>query len=188
MLSRARRLAGFTLVEIVVILAIIGMLAAVLTPQILGRMTTAQSASLLSTLKSLQTAATAHRTDMGRYPQKLRQLAVAPTNGVEDSCGRVIPGFTFSQWSGPYVDRDITSAGINIGGSIIADSLQRTPSTFSESGTLAITVSDVDQAVADQVDRSMDGAVDYLNGSILWAQVGTTGRGTLTLVYPVRGC
>jgi prepilin-type N-terminal cleavage/methylation domain-containing protein len=184
----SRRAAGFTLLEIVITLAIIGVLVAALMPQVLGRMTQGQSASLLSTLTGLQEAATAHRGDVGRYPQKLRQLAVAPTAGTKDSCGRVIPGYALSEWAGPYVDRNITAAGIAMGGSVIADSLRRAPATYSEVGTLYIDVADVDQAVANQMETAMDGTIDYLNGSILWAQVGTTGRGTLSLASPVRGC
>ena len=187
MLSPRRR-AGFTLLEIVISLAILALLVATLAPQILGRMSRGQSASLLSTLTGLQHAANAHRGDTGRYPQKLRQLAVAPTAGVEDSCGRLIPGSGLSLWAGPYVDRNIPATGIPIGGSVIADSLRRTPSTYSDVGTMFIDVSDVEQAVADQMEIAMDGTVDYLNGSILWTQVGTTGRGTLSLASPVRGC
>ena len=185
---RSGRSAGFTLLEIVITLAIIGVLVAALMPQVVGRVTQGQSASLLSTLTGLQDAANAHRGDVGRYPQRLSQLAVAPTAGTEDSCGRVIPGFALSGWAGPYLERNVTAAGIAIGGSVIADSLRRVPATYSEVGTLYIDVADVDQAVANQMETAMDGTIDYLSGSILWTQVGTTGRGTLSLASPVRGC
>jgi general secretion pathway protein G len=186
--GRYGRSAGFTLLEVVVTVAILGMLAAVLTPQVVSRMNNGASATLLSTLTGLQEAATAHRGDVGRYPQTLRQLSTEPTSGVRDSCGRLIPGFAFELWTGPYVDRSIAATGIDIGGSVIAATLRRSPTTYSDAGTLYIDVAGVDKDVADQMEQSMDGTIDYAAGSILWAQVGTTGRGTLSLASPVRGC
>lgn len=189
MLSRGRgRSAGFTLLEVVITLAILGMLAAALTPQVLSRMTSGTSATLLSTLTGLQQAATTHRGDTGRYPQTLRQLTSEPTTGVRDSCGRLIPGLAFEAWSGPYLDRNVPATGIEIGGSVIAATVRRVPATYSQAGTLYIDVTGVDKEVAEEIERTMDGTVDFTSGSILWSQVGTTGRGTLSLASPVRGC
>ena len=188
MTGRHGRRAGFTLLEVVITLAIVAMLAAVLTPQVLSRMTSASSATLLSTLTGLQDAATAHRGDTGRYPQTLGQLTTEPTSGVRDSCGRLVPGSALDAWSGPYLDRNVATTGIEIGGSVIAATVRRVPATYSDVGTLYIDVTGVDKEVADEMERSMDGTIDYANGSILWSQVGTTGRGTLSLASPVRGC
>jgi general secretion pathway protein G len=189
MLRRSHRnAAGFTLLEIVVAVAMIGMLAAVLTPQVLSRTTMAQGATLLSTLTGLEEAATAHRGDVGRFPQSLRQLATAPTTGVRDLCGRQIPGLALESWSGPYLDRSVATTGIEIGGSVISNTLRRSPATYSEVGTLYIDVAGVDEGVAEQMDRALDGTLDFASGSILWADVGASGRGTLSLAVPVRGC
>ena len=184
----ARRGAGFTLLEIVVTLSVIGILAAVLTPQILSRTVMARSASLVSTLTGLQEAVNAHRGDVGRYPLSLTQLVVAPTSGVRDTCGRLIPGFAYGEWAGPYLDRSVAASGIEIAGSVVAPVLRREPAGYSDVGTLFIDAAGVDAEVARQIETTLDGTVDYTSGNILWVEAGATGRGTLSLAVPVRGC
>ena len=70
----ARRWAGFTLIELMVVLAIIGLLVAIVAPHHLGRVTRAEEAVLQQNLNLMREALDKHYADAGRYPDTLDDL------------------------------------------------------------------------------------------------------------------
>jgi general secretion pathway protein G len=84
--------AGFTLVELLVVLAILGMLVAIATPQVLKYLGNARVETTRVQIHNLSTALDFFKLDVGRYPttaEGLDALMVAPP-GVEN-------------WNGPYL-------------------------------------------------------------------------------------
>ncbi len=59
---------GFTLIELVVVVAILGILAAVITPRVMKAMDNARDKSAIATGKSIQLALERYLIDNGAYP------------------------------------------------------------------------------------------------------------------------
>lgn len=59
---------GFTLIELVVVLTIIGVLAVLIVPSVAGYADSAKKKSTLADAKNLQTALVLYYSDHGRYP------------------------------------------------------------------------------------------------------------------------
>jgi prepilin-type N-terminal cleavage/methylation domain-containing protein len=68
------REAGFTLVELLVCVAIVGLLAALGIPKVSGAIMTSRQAQVQADLKLIHTALTQHFLDRGYYPNKLNNL------------------------------------------------------------------------------------------------------------------
>ena len=85
--------AGFTLIEILVVMAIIGMLAVMVAPNICNQQAGAQRDAALSQISALEAALDTYRLDVGQYPDSLEGL-------VENDSGR-------AAWNGPYLRREV---------------------------------------------------------------------------------
>jgi general secretion pathway protein G len=80
--SRHRQ-GGFTLVEIMVVVVIIGLLAAVIVPQLMGNVDQARISKARQDIQATETALTMFRLDTAKYPstdQGLRALIQQPTD------------------------------------------------------------------------------------------------------------
>ncbi|GEP03109.1 type II secretion system major pseudopilin GspG [Methylobacterium oxalidis] len=83
---------GFSLVELLVVLAIIGMIATMVTPQVLGYLGRAKGETARIQVKNIAQAVELYYLDNGTYPttgQGLAALVAAPPGGIG--------------WRGPYV-------------------------------------------------------------------------------------
>lgn len=180
---------GFTVLELVVALAVAALLAGVLLPQVIGRLNQAQTASAVQTLANLHEALLSFRADVGRYPVRLSYLSATPGGTPRDLCRRTIPDL--SDWRGPYVGRAIPLTGLVVGTATVRDSLERSPASESPGnpvGTLFIRVDGVERTVADEAEAAYDANGNLSAGTIRWAESGGSGVGTLTYAVPVRGC
>jgi len=75
---------GFTLIELMVVLVIIGVLAALIVPNVIGRVDEARVQSARTDIANLMQALKRYRLDNQRYPtaeQGLQALVVQPTTG-----------------------------------------------------------------------------------------------------------
>lgn len=97
MKTRPMREDGYTLTEMLVVIGIIGLIAAVLTPALIGQMGRARVKAAQLQLETLSSELEMFSTDVGRYPtpqEGLAALAAEPA-GVDG-------------WTGPYVrDRKV---------------------------------------------------------------------------------
>ena len=94
--ARAGRARGFTLIEIMVVVVIIGLLAAVIVPEVINKVDEARVAKAKEDIQSLETALTEYRLDNSVYPttqEGLKALVKRPND----------PSLT--NWHGPYVQR-----------------------------------------------------------------------------------
>jgi general secretion pathway protein G len=90
---------GFTLVEILVVVIVLGLLAGLVAPQIIGRVSEARTATARTQIEMMSVALDSYRLDNGRYPttqQGLEALRTKPS--VEP-----IP----LGWRGPYLRREV---------------------------------------------------------------------------------
>ncbi|MCB2053521.1 MAG: type II secretion system major pseudopilin GspG [Geminicoccaceae bacterium] len=89
----ARAADGFTLVEILVVLVILGLLGALVGPRVLGYLSSAKSDTAELQIENLAQALDLYRLDTGRYPSSQDGLAVL-VSAPSDAAG----------WNGPYLD------------------------------------------------------------------------------------
>ena len=94
--NRRRARGGFTLVELLLVLVILGILAALVLPKFTGRTEQARVTAALTQISTFGTALDAFEVDTGSYPRGqdgLSQLLVQPAD--------------VTGWRGPYLKSDI---------------------------------------------------------------------------------
>lgn len=99
MRSKTRRRRGFTLLELIVVIAIIATLASVVAPAMLGNVGDARQAAARAQLDIFTLALDAYRLDVGEYPSTEEGLAML----------RTPPSDTWraARWRGPYLRHDV---------------------------------------------------------------------------------
>lgn len=92
--TRRRAVAGFTLVELMVVVAIIGLLAAVVTVNVMGQAGEAKKERVKADMKNIGTALDLYKLACGSYPDSIEGLWEAPG------------GNHARKWKGPYLSPD----------------------------------------------------------------------------------
>lgn len=94
--SARARIAGFTLLEMLVVLVIIGLLAGLVGPRLFSKVDQSKVATAQTQVKLLRGAVENIRLDVGRYPtveEGLSLLTRAPSDAAQAA-----------RWRGPYLD------------------------------------------------------------------------------------
>lgn len=96
--TRQRR-SGFTLLELVVVIIVLGLLVGLVGPQIIGRLSEAKGTTAKTQVELFSVALDGYRLDNGSYPtteQGLAALREKPTRSP-------VP----ANWRGPYLRKDV---------------------------------------------------------------------------------
>jgi general secretion pathway protein G len=108
---------GLTLIEMIVVLALIALIAAIVVPNVIGRPDQARVTVAQSDLKSISAALKMYRLDNGSYPstqQGLAALSVKPT-GEPAANNWNAEGYLESApkdpWGNPYIYRSPAESG-----------------------------------------------------------------------------
>lgn len=87
-----RREAGFTLVELLVMLSILALLAGLVGPRVLGYIGSSKAKTAKIQIESMSAALQLYRIDVGRYPTTSEGLRAL-----------IQPSGSASSWNGPYL-------------------------------------------------------------------------------------
>lgn len=110
---------GFTLVELMLVVIIIGVLVAMVAPRLAGRSEQAKIAAARADINAnLASALDLYEIDNGTYPDKLEDLMVKPSNAPNWK-GPYLKKRPIDPWGNPYVykypgthgDYDLSSQG-----------------------------------------------------------------------------
>lgn len=85
--------AGFTMVELMIVIVIIGLLAGVLAPAVNNALKKARKGTTKTMLMNIKNGINTFQANLARYPSSLRDLVKKPKSGDE----RVT-----KKWDGPY--------------------------------------------------------------------------------------
>ncbi len=87
---------GFTLLELLVVVAIIGLLVAYVGPRYVAQIGKSETAAARAQIEALAKAIDTYRLDTGRYPSTAQGLAAL----------RERPA-SVTKWNGPYLQKDV---------------------------------------------------------------------------------
>ncbi|MBI4409302.1 MAG: hypothetical protein HY561_06310 [Gemmatimonadetes bacterium] len=173
---------GFTLAEILVILAIIATLAAVLVPTVTNQITKGQTARVVNDLTSIRTGSEAFVADVHRYPGDIEDLSIAITVADASITGSTYPTALTTMWDGPYLDRLLTTDGGELSTGHAGQlqdnflSCDFSTGTCTTTGTkfLTIVLAEVDLAAFNEIDLVIDGVgqADSTAGKVRWTAAG----------------
>jgi prepilin-type N-terminal cleavage/methylation domain-containing protein len=180
---------GFTVMELAIVLAVIAILAAALTPAVLGKIRESRTAAVSQTLFGLNQAINEYKKAVTRYPSQLTLLTTRPVAGsTTDLCSNTLTAAHVAAWRGPYTSRTILSTGIVLGDVTIQNALTRVVTT-APFGELIIAANAVDTTTVNMLERELDGDVaSGAAGTIRWTLIGGTPTANLQYVMPISGC
>ena len=96
---RLKKNKGFTLLEMLVVLVIIGLVASLVGPQLLGRVDSSKVTAAEAQVRMIKGALDTLRLDIGRYPSKEEGLSLLISPPTDSRLNRY--------WQGPYLSDDL---------------------------------------------------------------------------------
>jgi len=106
-ISRRKRQDGFTLIEIMVVVVILGILAALIAPSVIGRIDDAQIVAAKQDISSIEGALKLYRLDNFRYPTTEQGLDALVTRPDDSTAkwpeGGYLPRLPKDPWNRPYL-------------------------------------------------------------------------------------
>ena len=84
---------GFTLIEMLIVMVILGLLAALVGPRMFGKVGKSRQNAAKAQISLLETAIDTYRLDTSKYPPSLKALRVNPDN--------------VKRWDGPYLPKPV---------------------------------------------------------------------------------
>jgi len=90
---------GFTLIELLVVILVLGMLAALVVPNVFSNVSMAKSTTARSQIELLGTALDAYRLDNDRYPTSAQ--------GLEALRRESLTAPRLRNWRGPYIKKEV---------------------------------------------------------------------------------
>jgi len=93
---RQRRTRGFTLLELLVVMVIIGLLAGYVGPKLFAQIGKSETKVTRAQIDALQKALDPYRIDIGRYPNSEQGLAALVQRPVDEP-----------RWTGPYLAKAV---------------------------------------------------------------------------------
>ncbi len=87
---------GFTLIEILIVMVILGLLAALVGPKMFGKVGKSKQKAAKAQISLLETSLDTFRLDMGRYPTSDEGLEALRTKPADSK-----------KWDGPYIPKKV---------------------------------------------------------------------------------
>lgn len=193
-----RRSGGFSVVEMVVTLAIIAILMAALLPTISRRVSDSGITALAESLEALRASIQRFKAHTGEYPGELSQLKVRPVNGNR-LCGGTMGLAASNAWKGPYVASTMGDVGVGIptGDWVIDDALVRIPASGADTGRLYMQMQGMKLEDANLLNNAVDGAASEIPpqsagldtaGVITWTSISAASTTTARYGLIIKGC
>ena len=176
---------GFTFIELIVGLAIMVLIASMVTPSLIGVLDKQRRTGARTTFEEIAAAVDSFATDVGEYPSQLTHLT-AQIGAQPDLCGSNYSGGEQGGWDGPYITRFISTGGLPVGIGRLRNQLARFPNTLNPThmvGTVDSVV--VEDALALNQDIDNDGN-DANANFVRWTTLSAAdGLVTLGLYLPI---
>jgi general secretion pathway protein G len=173
----SRGKAGFTLAELLVVLAVIVILAAVIVPHAVRSADKARIETAAAALQNLSNAIKNFGTDVRTLPGDLRHLVEPLIAGQRNCSGRTYTAAERGRWSGPYLDRLVPATGLPV--AIGTALLPVVPD--SATSRARVQVGQVLEEDAIALNELVDGDADRSSGTVRWTL--PDARGIVTLYY-----
>lgn len=162
---------GFTLVEVLVILAILAALAAVLVPTVSNQVRKADVGRAVGDLTNLRSGVEAFLVNVHRYPGDMEDLVYPISDDPlvdTDVSGAGYSTGLASKWEGPYIDRVIVDDGeIETGfGGMVQDEF--TVTTASDVDYLTVTIHGIALPEFTLLDAQIDEGNGAAAGRLRW--------------------
>lgn len=184
---------GFTVIEVLVTMAIIAILSAVSFPVVAEQIERRRVDSAITTMKTLADAVTAFRANVAMNPGRLVHLSSPITTSDVNSCGVAYTAAAVNAWAGPYYTKHLLQAtGLplsedNLGR--VQNTLVRSPAGVSTPGTLAFQVTGIPLEKVTEIEASVDGDNVATTGRVRWTTpADANGHVTMSYHVAINGC